>query len=95
MGLPEKELTSRQNVVMKPLLERYQMARAKVNAAQKLLNMELQAIGEYSSQIAELTGLDMAKDYIFDVDNCKFVDRVEAAAAEAVKAQTLLDKSNG
>lgn len=95
MGLPEQELTSRQIIVMKPLLERYQLAKAKVIGAQKLLNMELEAIGEYSSQVAEKIGIDASKDYIFDVENCKFVDRVEAQAVEAAKAQALTDKSNG
>ncbi len=89
MGLPEKTLTTGQDAVMTPLLTNYQSMKQRLETAQKMHDDAVVALEECSKMIAEKLGIDVAKDYSFDIATKKFVDR----AALSADSQTLEVKS--
>jgi NifB/MoaA-like Fe-S oxidoreductase len=75
MALADMELTAGQQVVMKRLLERFGASNARLEAIRKEAQEELDAVTEYVAQVAEKLGIDVAKDYQFDIAIGKFRDR--------------------
>ncbi len=87
MGLPEKTLTTGQDAVMTPLLTNYQDKRQKLETAQKMHDDAVIALEECSKMIAEKLGIDVAKDYSFDIATKTFVDRAAIAASDSTSVE--------
>lgn len=75
MALPEKLLLTGQSIVMGPLLSNLQVAEARLKSAQDNYNDAIAVLEEYARQAAEKLGIDITKDYSFDLATKKFVDR--------------------
>ena len=85
MALPEIDLTAKQHVVLKPLLANLATAGARLKDAQRQYLAALEPIKEYATQAAEKLGVDVSKDYDFDLNSRKFLDKTVIAEAEAEK----------
>jgi BarA-like signal transduction histidine kinase len=75
MPLPEKTLTANQGVVMDPLVANFAMAKQRLETAQGMYNKAVLALEEYAKQSAEKLSIDIVKDYSFDINSQKFLDR--------------------
>lgn len=84
MALPRKDLTEVQSAVVKSLVANFEITAAKLAEPQRLHDIAIQGLEEYSKQIAETLGIDIVNDYIFDISSQAFIDRAMIAAPATV-----------
>ncbi len=77
------DLLESQVPVMSALKVGFDQARAKLQQAQKEYQKQMSIIGNYAGECAEKLKIDLKKDYLFDPDHMKFVDRQKPESPEA------------
>lgn len=90
MALPEKDLSVGQASVLGPLLINYRNATERLRSAQEEVNTTIAILEEYSRQVADKLGVDIVKDYSFDIATQKFVDRTTLPVQAAETAQPVV-----